>query len=119
MIATLDQLNPTTRAAADAMLDAAVGAVPAGLRDDLRDELTIALCEGLDVDAGPDELAAVVADLGPVDAIFAEESGDHCTIGRRAGSSKTRGSPVPSTGRMPIPILGASSGPGAAGLAVT
>ena len=74
MIATLDQLNPTTRAAADAWLDAAVGAVPAGLRDDLRDELTIALCEGLDADAGPDELAAVVADLGPVDAAAADGS---------------------------------------------
>ncbi len=68
MITSLDHLTPTTRGAARAWLDASVAAVPHDLRADLRDELTIALCERLDATSGPDELARVVADLGPVAA---------------------------------------------------
>lgn len=70
MITSLDQLAPRTRAAAQAWLDASVAVVDADLRDDVRDELTIALCEGLGAAAGPDDLARLVTRLGPVTAEF-------------------------------------------------
>ena len=78
MITSLDQLTPDIRAAARAWLDASVAVVDADLRSAVRDELTIALCEGLDADAGPEELAHLIADLGPVSAegVLGDEAPD-------------------------------------------
>lgn len=72
MITSLDELTPDTRAAARAWLDASTAVVGAGLRDGVRDELTIALCEGLDADATPEDLAHRIADIGPVAAEFGD-----------------------------------------------
>ncbi|MDO5535285.1 MAG: DUF1648 domain-containing protein [Propionibacteriaceae bacterium] len=67
MISSLDQLTPATRDAALAWLDSAERAVAPDLRATLRDELTIALCERLDADANEADVAALAADLTPVD----------------------------------------------------
>ena len=68
MITSLDQLTPDTRAAARAWLDASVAVVGHDLRDDVRNELTTALCEGLDAGSTPEDLAHLVTRLGPVTA---------------------------------------------------
>lgn len=67
MITTLDDLTPATRSAADAWLGAALAHVDAGLRDSVRDDLTAALCEGLDADATPADVDALAARIGPLE----------------------------------------------------
>ena len=84
MIPSLDQLNPTTRAAAQAWLDASIAAVERAVRDDVRDDLTIALCEALEADSTPEQLAGVVSSLGPVTADTAAEP-DAPGVGRVFG----------------------------------
>lgn len=85
MITTLDQLAPETRAAAQAWLDASVAVVDPDLRDDVRDELTIALCEGLEAGAGPDDVAHLVTRLGPVTAEFDPDADADPRVGRWFG----------------------------------
>lgn len=81
MITSLDQLTPDTRAAARAWLDASVAVVGHDLRDDVRDELTTALCEGLDAGSTPEDLAHLVTRLGPVTAEFADADPDGADSG--------------------------------------
>lgn len=76
MITSLDQLPTDTRAAAQAWLDASVDVVDAALRDGVRDELTIALCEGLDADSTPEDVAHLVGRLGPVASEYAGDEGE-------------------------------------------
>ncbi len=64
MITTLDELGPAARAAATAFLDDAVAAVEPRLRADLRDDLTVHLCERLDAGSGPSDVERLVAELG-------------------------------------------------------
>lgn len=86
MITSLDQLSPDTRAAAQAWLDASTAVVGADLREGVRDDLTIALCEGLDADSTPEELALLITDLGPVTAEFGGgEAADDPRVGRWFG----------------------------------
>lgn len=74
MITSLAQLAAPTRAAAQAWLDASVTVVSVDLRDNVRDELTIALCEGLDPDATPADVARLITELGPVASEFGSDA---------------------------------------------
>ncbi|HHU39349.1 MAG TPA: DUF1648 domain-containing protein, partial [Propionibacterium sp.] len=85
MITSLDQLSADARAAAQAWLDASVAVVDADLRDDVRDELTIALCEGLDASAGPEEVAHLITEIGPVSAEFVADPDADPRVGRWFG----------------------------------
>mgnify|MGYP001596455699 FL=1 len=76
MITTLDQLSPDTRAAAQAWLDASVAVVDADVREGVRDDLEIALCEGLAAGATPEDLAHLITRLGPVTAEFDRSDAD-------------------------------------------
>jgi len=69
MITSLAQLPATTRAAATSFLDASVAALPdADLHPGVREDLEAALLEQLDAASTPDDLAAVIERLGPVEA---------------------------------------------------
>lgn len=68
MITTLDALPLPTRDAARSWLDASVVGVDADLRQSVRDELRTALLEGLEPDAAPSDLAALIERLGPIRA---------------------------------------------------
>lgn len=66
MIHTLDEITAEARAAAEAWLDRMVADVPPALRDDLREELVVHLCERLDASASVADVRRVGAEAGPV-----------------------------------------------------
>lgn len=86
MITALDQLPTDTRDAAVAWLETSLADVDADLRDGVRDELTIALCDGLDPSAAPEDLARLVARLGPVQGRFDADDPDDPDADRRVGT---------------------------------
>lgn len=84
MISHLADLAPATRVAADAWLAAATASMDADLAGALRDELVTALCEGLDADSTPDDVAAVADRIGPL-AAGPESRAEDPRVGSFAG----------------------------------
>jgi uncharacterized protein DUF5808/uncharacterized protein DUF1648 len=68
MIRTIDDLRPDARASAQNFLDAAAGATPRRLRDDVRADLEAHLCERLTAAATPADVEELAAGLRPEDS---------------------------------------------------
>lgn len=64
-IRTLDDLAAPARAAAHRLIDAAAAAVPAPMRDSVREDLAAHLCERLDLTATEAQVQQFAADLEP------------------------------------------------------
>jgi hypothetical protein len=69
MITSLDQLIPSARTLAERLLDAAVATTEPDLRGEVRESLTIHLCEALDLDATPEDVEQLIVGLGPIAAV--------------------------------------------------
>jgi hypothetical protein len=72
MITALDQLTPEAAAEAQRLLDAAVAGVGSTLHDEIRLSMATHLCELLDAEATPADVAEAMDQLGVVEAPFGE-----------------------------------------------
>ncbi len=90
MIASIDELRPDARAAAQRFLDASVADVERGLRDDVRAELTADLCERLAATATPADVAAIADGLAPEGGPGGRRPGDRWVAGLRLRGMLTR-----------------------------
>ncbi len=90
MIASIDELRPDARAAAQRFLDASVADVERDLRDDVRAELTADLCERLTTAATPADVAEIAGWLAPEGRPGRRRLGDQWPSGLRLRGMLTR-----------------------------
>lgn len=90
MIASIDELEPDARLAAQRFLDAAATAVARGLRDDVRTELAAHLCHRLTVTSTAAEVDELAASLAPERELGHRRPSDQWPAGLRVRGLLTR-----------------------------